>query len=425
VKKLIVLLSILPSLAFAQTFDRDLYFGIQNNPDVTKLQEFLTEQGVYSGPITGNFFSLTLSAVKQFQSAQGISPISGYFGPLSRGKANQILAAEGVSSTGVTNESGSTMPVTTTVPKTTNDVVSALMAQIQLLQQQLDALQAQQQTLQTIQQQQTTQTQQITQQTQTLQQIQQNTGSAPTPVPSAAPTPVPSLASHSPAAADISIQSSTCNLSQTNLKTEYILSELLQNGNTDGRIFMNAYILNQNGQNFYSSNPSAQMIITTSDHSNDKTLNGSGNASPCGFYYPYEFYATQAGTYTITYSVPTFNLLKTITINIKPPEKPIIATSGKVTFDSGSMAGITEYWFQASKPETNYSYMFAQCSDSDTAFIKVDTVSSLGADGLYYPRGRFVSGGEMSGVTTCKLINSGNSTMTIYSESDPVTFDVH
>ena len=42
---------------------------------------------------------------------------------------------------------------------------------------------------------------------------------------------------------DISIQNQVCNLSQTNLKNEYQLYDLLQNGNIDGRIFMNAYIL--------------------------------------------------------------------------------------------------------------------------------------------------------------------------------------
>jgi Putative peptidoglycan binding domain len=181
---LISLLLVFPLFVFAQTFDKDLYFGIQKDSDVTKLQEFLTEQGLYSGPISGNFFSLTLAGVKAFQLKQGISPTTGYFGPKSRAKANLILAAQGVSSTGVTDESGSTTPAVTTPPKTTNDTVSALMTQIQLIQQQLDALRQQQQTLQTIQQQQVTQTQ-------TLQQIQQNTTPTPTPSPSPTPTPTP------------------------------------------------------------------------------------------------------------------------------------------------------------------------------------------------------------------------------------------
>ena len=66
------------------------------------------------------------------------------------------------------------------------------------------------------------------------------------------------------------------------------------------------------------------MIITTSNHSNDKTISGSGNTGPCGYYYPYEFYVTQTGTYTITYSVPEFNLSKTVTLNIIGAENPLL-----------------------------------------------------------------------------------------------------
>jgi peptidoglycan hydrolase-like protein with peptidoglycan-binding domain len=128
-KYLISLLLVFPFLVFAQTFDRDLFFGIQKNPDVTKLQEFLTEQGVYSGPISGNFFSLTLQGIKAFQTKQGISPTSGYFGPKSRAKANLILAAQGVSSTGVTDESGNPTPAPTVPAKTNTDTVSALLEQ--------------------------------------------------------------------------------------------------------------------------------------------------------------------------------------------------------------------------------------------------------------------------------------------------------
>jgi len=57
------------SLAQAQSdvFTQNLYYGLQNNSQVTQLQEFLTSQGLYSGPITGNFYSLTLNAVRAFQ----------------------------------------------------------------------------------------------------------------------------------------------------------------------------------------------------------------------------------------------------------------------------------------------------------------------------------------------------------------------
>jgi hypothetical protein len=74
-------------------FAGNLSFGIHGSPDVTALQQFLKDQGVYSGPITGNFFSLTLAAVKQFQVQNGITPASGYFGPMTRAKANSIVAS--------------------------------------------------------------------------------------------------------------------------------------------------------------------------------------------------------------------------------------------------------------------------------------------------------------------------------------------
>jgi len=117
------------------------------------------------------------------------------------------------------------------------------------------------------------------------------------------------------APAQITVQSQVCNLATTNLKTDYVLADLLQNGNTDGRIFMNAYILDAADRNYYDSNPPATMTITTSNHTNDKTISGSGNTGPCGYYYPYEFYVTEKGIYTITYSA--LGLSKSVTITVK------------------------------------------------------------------------------------------------------------
>lgn len=72
------------------TFDKDLYFGLKSDSGVSNLQEFLTEQGYYTGPISGNFFLLTMDAVKKFQEAQGLNP-TGYFGAATRGAANNII----------------------------------------------------------------------------------------------------------------------------------------------------------------------------------------------------------------------------------------------------------------------------------------------------------------------------------------------
>lgn len=89
------------SIAHADTvaFDTDLHYG-STGSEVVALQEFLTDQGVFAGAATGNFYSITLQAVKAFQKAEGIVPVSGYFGIISRGVANQILSMEAPDSEG-------------------------------------------------------------------------------------------------------------------------------------------------------------------------------------------------------------------------------------------------------------------------------------------------------------------------------------
>ena len=72
-------------------FNKDLYFGMNSDQGVTNLQQFLTDSGFYSGPITGNFFSLTREAVRKYQSANSITPVSGYFGPITRALANKVV----------------------------------------------------------------------------------------------------------------------------------------------------------------------------------------------------------------------------------------------------------------------------------------------------------------------------------------------
>ena len=89
-----------PVFANAQSFSNNLYYGLMGNTDVTALQQFLTAQGDYSGPISGNFYSLTMAGVKTFQVAEGL-PQSGYFGSMSRTAANQILASGGGTSASV------------------------------------------------------------------------------------------------------------------------------------------------------------------------------------------------------------------------------------------------------------------------------------------------------------------------------------
>lgn len=83
---LLVALLALPGVSLA-SFDRDLEYGLTNDSEVIALQTRLTSEGVYSGPITGNFYSLTRAAVVSYQRREGIRT-TGYVGPLTRARLN-------------------------------------------------------------------------------------------------------------------------------------------------------------------------------------------------------------------------------------------------------------------------------------------------------------------------------------------------
>lgn len=103
-------------------FESNLYFGLRDNAEVKRLQEFLEKKNfLLPGFTTGNFYSLTLKALKAYQAASGL-PATGYFGPLTRTKINAELAvpaapesavAETVSATASENGSapGNSLPV--------------------------------------------------------------------------------------------------------------------------------------------------------------------------------------------------------------------------------------------------------------------------------------------------------------------------
>ena len=80
----------------ADSFDHDLYFGMRANADVVHLQQFLAEAGLYQGPTNGNFFSLTRTAVIQFQKKNAIAPAAGYVGPKTRDVINAKLSGTSV-----------------------------------------------------------------------------------------------------------------------------------------------------------------------------------------------------------------------------------------------------------------------------------------------------------------------------------------
>lgn len=61
--------------------------------EVIELQEFLIDQNFLTGSATGNFYALTLRAVKAFQTARSL-PSTGYVGILTRNKINSELVIE-------------------------------------------------------------------------------------------------------------------------------------------------------------------------------------------------------------------------------------------------------------------------------------------------------------------------------------------
>ena len=85
-----------------QKFERDLYYGMRENPEVRCLQEFLKNQGpeIYpEGLVTGNFLTLTQTALIRFQEKYAeeiLKPLNlekgtGYAGQMTRVKINELL----------------------------------------------------------------------------------------------------------------------------------------------------------------------------------------------------------------------------------------------------------------------------------------------------------------------------------------------
>lgn len=118
-KRLILVALLLPYAASAAYFESNLSTGFGGSGEIKKLQTFLVNQGLYSGPVTGGYFNLTKGAVKKFQQREHL-PVTGNFGPLTRARANQIIAG---------------------APTSQENMIARLREQIQKLQAQLQALQ--------------------------------------------------------------------------------------------------------------------------------------------------------------------------------------------------------------------------------------------------------------------------------------------
>jgi hypothetical protein len=112
-KKIIIgMLLLIPFITNA-SFERSLKFGMSGQ-DVSNLQEFLITENCLSHEPTGYFGYLTLAGVKCFQSKYDIIN-TGFFGQLSRAKANEITDILIASSTEQSVEEATSTVATTPV----------------------------------------------------------------------------------------------------------------------------------------------------------------------------------------------------------------------------------------------------------------------------------------------------------------------
>lgn len=126
-------------------FENNLSWSTPSGEEISRLQQFLTDQGYYSGPITGNFLFLTRDAVKLFQLKNGIEPTNGYVGPLTREKINSILQSHNHSASTDTGVTSSNFAAVVSADMTVlQEKISALLAEISALQSQIEILRTQQ-----------------------------------------------------------------------------------------------------------------------------------------------------------------------------------------------------------------------------------------------------------------------------------------
>ncbi len=99
-KLLIVLAGILSLFAAhsahaAELFNSELKYGMVKNIEVRHLQQFLTNESLYTAPVTGNFYTITQRAVKNFQKREQLLE-TGIFDDATRQRANEILNQQDV-----------------------------------------------------------------------------------------------------------------------------------------------------------------------------------------------------------------------------------------------------------------------------------------------------------------------------------------
>lgn len=92
-----------PTTTWCHTFNTNLGYVNSGTDEVGNLHTVLQKQGIPYTPDSVNVYSTaTMQAVKEFQLRKGISPQSGYVGPTTRAKLNQLYGCS--SGTGTTGQ---------------------------------------------------------------------------------------------------------------------------------------------------------------------------------------------------------------------------------------------------------------------------------------------------------------------------------
>lgn len=76
----------------AVVFSTTLSYGSAGTA-VANVQQFLADEGLYTGRDTGVFDQATFDAVSAFEEQENLSPVDGIFGPAEETQANTIVAA--------------------------------------------------------------------------------------------------------------------------------------------------------------------------------------------------------------------------------------------------------------------------------------------------------------------------------------------
>lgn len=86
-------LALISPVSAANLFQKDLRYGMSRNNEVKRLQQYLKEEKLYVGPLSGNYYSLTRSAVIKLQKKYNLKQ-DGNFTKVTRDKINELILAK-------------------------------------------------------------------------------------------------------------------------------------------------------------------------------------------------------------------------------------------------------------------------------------------------------------------------------------------